>query len=360
MQIECLVSLDATQSQSWDDFLSRAARQHPRQSTRFAASEEAQGRKVLYAIGRDGGEIRALALISCLPHPFLPGRWKQAHCLSGPVCDDPDALVRFLDALARDPALSGVGGLHVTPFWTGEDARTLDRRLEDAGWAIGEQSRFRSTGWIDIARSGDEIMAAFSKSARREVRRAERQGVTFRPITAPDEAREFLASLNRLRESRGLAPMAPPAFDAAFRDVYAGGEMGVILGAWLEGAFIAGLLVYRSRDVVHGRHFTTETDALRAAGNLRISPALWLEGMNWGRDKGCRWLDVEGYEPPVAGSPRHNIYKYKSELGPEVVERISERVRVLSPTIHLTGNLRETLRKRLGPVYAKWRKRDGG
>ena len=69
-----------------------------------------------------------------------------------------------------------------------------------AGNWITEHSNGRwGTGWIDIRPPADEILASLSKSARREIRRAERVGVSTRTLTNIDEAREFLRSLNGLR-----------------------------------------------------------------------------------------------------------------------------------------------------------------
>jgi len=345
--VECLPGLDKAQLEQWSAFLASAAHQHPRQSPLFAVPEAALGRRPLYAVGRRNGEICAVALISLIPHPFLPGAWARGLCLSGPVCDDAATMAAFLEAVAADPRLSRVGVLHVTPYWLEAEAEALDAVLANAGWRVAEAERYRHTGWVDITRPPEQILAELSKSARREVRRAERQGIAFRTVDTPEEALVFINSLNRLRLSRGLSELALSAFMASHDVLYAKQEIGTIIGAWQEDVFLAGLLVYRSRDVAHGRHFTTEPEDLRRAGNLRIAPALWLEAMKWAKSKGCRTLDVEGYQEPVEGDKKFNIHKYKSEMNPRVVTRISERAKTLNATLHLTGNARQLARSGL-------------
>ncbi|WP_298854417.1 GNAT family N-acetyltransferase [uncultured Ruegeria sp.] len=305
---------------------------------------------MIYALARREGVLVGVGLISLEPHPYLPGAWSRAHCLSGPVCDDATEMVAFLNGLCRQPELSRVGSLTVTPFWTEEEADTLDTALAHAGWRVAEESQFRETGWVDISVTSEEIMAAFSKSARREVRRAERQGVTFQSAQNPEEFRIFLESMNRLRVSRRLPELSLPAYEAMFEDILQQDEIGTAILAWQQETFLAGLLVYRSRDIVHGRHFTTEPDHLRAAGNLRIAPALWLEAMRWAKERGCGILDVEGYREPAPGEKKFNIHKYKSEFNPQVVRRISARERIVNRHVYLTGNIRSLIRGQLKKV----------
>lgn len=305
------------------------------------------GRSVLFAIGRENTVIRAIGLFSLIPHPFLAGRWRQALCLSGPVCDDAAKLTEFLTALVAHKAMRTIGSLHVTPYWLDMDAEALDHILKDAGWRPGEIERFRSTGLVDLSKGIESVLCRFSKSARRELRRAERQGVQLRVLKDFNEAQEFRESLDRLHASRGLALVNKAAFREGWNSIYRHGDTGTLLGAFKNGSFLGGLQLMRSRDVAHGRYFTTEPEALRAAGNLRIAPALWLEGMKWAKTKGCAFLDVEGYRIPKAGDSKYFVYKYKAEFDPRLVVRISERVRILHPMIHLTGNARALLLKRL-------------
>ena len=349
--VDCSESLNTEQRADWDRFLKGAKHQHPRQSLVFARSEQASGRKVLYARAHcGGGALVAVGLLSLEPHPFLPGVWSKAYCLSGPVCDDAHNMAAFLKALCEHPELASVGSLNVTPFWTEQDAITMDGVLAGDGWRVSEEEQFRETGWVDISGTREEIMKSFSKSARREVRRAERQGVTFRIAETSEEFGIFLSSMNRLRATRGLEELDVATYETTFEDVLRPDDIGTVIMAWQEDAFLAGLLVYRSKDVVHGRHFTTEPEHLRAAGNLRIAPALWLEAMCWAQQKGCSILDVEGYSAPVAGDKKFNIHKYKSEFGPRSIRRISERQKIVNRYVFLTGNARDLLRGHLKKV----------
>lgn len=351
MQIECHAELVGAKAAEWQDFLDGSPHQHPRQDLRFGSVERAAGLNILHVIGRVNGGVRAVGLFSLHPHPLLRSAHSEAFCLSGPVCDDAETLASFLQAAARDPAFSRVGRIRATPYWFGGDAERLHGALASRGWESSETWAARQTGWIDLRRAPDAILASFSKSARREFRRAERQGVVIRRVDALDDAMTFLESLNRLRRERGLALLARAPFIESFDAVYREGDAGAILGAWQGETFLGGLLLYRGRFTAHGRHFTTEPAALRTLANLRISPSLWLEGMIWAQSLGCENLDVEGYEAPSeASGNKYNIYKYKSELGPKLIQRIPESSFINNTLINLTGNYRKVIRSNLKKV----------
>jgi hypothetical protein len=357
LQVSVFTRLDPAERADWEGFLATATHQHPRQDPRFALAEAADGRPTCFTIGRDeAGRVAAVGLWTLRPHTFILGAYSEASCLSGPVVDEPDTMLAFLEAVRSTPAFARVGRLRVTPFWTDADADALTARLAADGWKRSEPDPFRQTGWVDLTPGPDGILAAFSKSARREYRRAQRQGITISPASTDAEAEEFLESLNRLRRSRGLTGIPAPGFRAAFHDMHRHGRIGIILTARHEGRFIGGLQLYRGRHAAHGRHFTTEPEILRALSNLRIAPLIWHHGMIWAHDHGCKLLDVEGWQHDTkVGDSKFNIYKYKAEFGPEPVRRIAEHVRSGSVLIGATGNVAGDLQQGLRRLRRRFR-----
>lgn len=357
LNVESHTNLGPSERAEWQAFLAVAQHQHPRQDPRFGSVEQADGRSVIYVTGRDStGTLRAVGLFSLKRYPFVPGAFIYATCLSGPICDNAEMLVSFLEGVRRLPAFSRVGRLRATSFWTEEDADRLAQIFSARGWVIDEAEPMRQTGWVDLTPSADDIFAAFSKSARRELRRAERQGIAVRPLTQLSEAAEFLASLNRLRTGRGLSPIAEPGFLTAFQSMYADGDIGVILGAFLGDQFVSGLQLYRSRDVAHGRHFSLESELLHGLSNLRISPLVWYQGMIWARERGCSALDVEGWRATVQGTDYgYGIDKYKGEFAPVPVRRIAEHGQTVNRFIDTVTNAGRHLRKPLRAVVRRLR-----
>jgi len=354
-------TLDPGLRSEWGAFLAAAERQHPRQDPRFAAVEQAEGRTPLFAVLRRDGRIASVALLSLRPHRLVRGAFAEASALSGPVADDAETLAVMLDALAAEPRLRRrVGRLRVSPYWIRAAAREAETLLSARGFRTTEAERLRRTGLVPLEGGREARMARLSKSARRELRRAERQGVEIAPVADPAEALECLESLNRLRVSRRLAPLSRAGFEAGFAEINGPGEIGVVLAARHEGRLVASLVLYRSRDVVHGRHFAPEPGLLRALSNLRISPALWLAGMDWAAEKGCRFLDVEDWRAdPDPDDPRRAIYKYKAEFGPEEIERVAEHYRPLNLALHAPGFAPLRLRRAAGRAWRGLRGRLG-
>ncbi|WP_417462995.1 GNAT family N-acetyltransferase [Kordiimonas sp.] len=335
MEIEVHSELSESDLSEWQRFLSQSEHQHPRQDPRYANVERATGNKVYFVIGRKSRVIEAVGLFCLKPHPFLPGFFSEALCLSGPICNNLPSIISFLEKIRAHSAFTKAGRMKVTPYWTGEAAEKLSDALKASGGLVSEGAAFRETGWVDLSRDSDAILAGFSKSARREVRRAERQGVEVRMIEEESRAREFLHSLNCLRHSRALPMLNKESFSAAFWDIYCSGDMGVLLGAYQNDDLIGGLMLLRSQHTAHTPHFTTMPDRLRSLSNLRVAPFVWLEGMLWAKQKGCLRLDVEGWKPsPEVTDKKYNIYKYKGEFHPTPVLRISEYMFPLNKFIH--------------------------
>jgi lipid II:glycine glycyltransferase (peptidoglycan interpeptide bridge formation enzyme) len=244
----------------------------------------------------------------------------------------------FLDGLAAAPAFARIGAIRITPYWLDGDADKLTAHFAQSRWRLSDPVPFRETGLLDLDKSCDEMLESFSKSARREVRRAKRQEVEIRPIITLKDARVFFDSLNRLRSSRRLARIVPEEYEAAFPEIYADPSIGTILGAYIDGTFLSGLLLYRSRDVAFGHRFTTEPAALRALSNLRIAPLLWWSAMIWAKEQGCRHLDLEGYRDGLDETdPMYNVYKYKGEFNPRPARRFGEHSLVSNSLLNSLG-----------------------
>lgn len=325
---------DALQAE-WASFVSAARHHHPHQDTRFGPAEQAQGHQVVYVTGRgEDGRLCAVGLFSIKPLAPFPRVALHALCRDGPVCDDIDTLLSFAEACLRLPAFSRVGHLRLAPCWAGPEAQALHQALARQNWITDFPQARWSTGWVDLEPPAKALLATFSKSARREIRRAERAGVVVRPLAGPAEAELFLRSLNRLRQSRGLTPVPAMFFRAVFDSFYAPGRDGIILGAFHGEDFLAGLQIHRSRDLAHGVHFAVETQRLAALSNLRIAPVLWFQGMTWAQSMGCHALDLEGWSGDIgAGDAHFGIHKYKGEFSPVQTHRLAEHRKAANPVL---------------------------
>jgi hypothetical protein len=324
----------------WQAFVQMADHHHPHQDARFGDVVQAERSLVVYVTGRDrNGTLCAVGMFAIKPLPLLPGCGLYALCQDGPICDDANTLVRFLELAILLPVFAKVGRLRVAPCWIDSDAMALQSVLAANNWITEHSNGVWGSGWIDIRAPADEVLASLSKSARREIRRAERVGVSTRPLTHIDEAREFLRSLNGLRRSRGLKLISESGFDVAFRSFYRTGKEGVIIGAFHDNQFLAGLQIHRSNKLAHAMHFTVEPGRLHDLSNLRIAPLVWFQGMLWARAQGCTALDVEGWRAILPeADPHARIHKYKGEFAPRQVYRLAEHRKSVNLFIDTTAD----------------------
>lgn len=359
MDIECLDNLTETQNAEWRAFLAQAQHQHPRQDPRFADVERATGKDVVFAMGRRAGKVCTVGLFTQQPNRLIPGRIAVASALSGPVCDDGPEMVQFLQALAKHERLAKVDAICVTPYWLEGEATELAGTLSEAGFKITDPEPHRNTGMIDLTMTEDELMASFSRSARRKVRLVEKSDIEIRRIETPKAAETFFERLNNLVIARhNLTKISRAEYESGFRHIYNDPSIGVIFGAYHEDVFLGGLLVYRSGITAHARRYVADPGAAQAIGNLRVAPALWLEGLVWAKRQGCTHFDVEGFLPVEDKShPNFNVYEYKREFKPTHVRRIAEHTLVLKPVSYRLNRLPQTVKGVVKKLLAAFRLR---
>ncbi|WP_209509855.1 MULTISPECIES: GNAT family N-acetyltransferase [unclassified Ruegeria] len=354
MDIDCLDALTDVQMSEWRDFLAQARHQHPRQDPRFAEVERAMGHPVMFATGRRDGRLCAVGIFVLQPNRLVLGRMAVASALSGPVCDSASDMIAFLQGLAGQDHLAKVDALRITPYWLEQEADDLAAALAQAGFRISDPKPHRDTGMIDLTLTEDDLRASFSRSARRKVRLVDKSDIEIRTATRFEEAETFFERLNTLVIARhNLTPIPRAEYEAGFRHVFNDPSIGVVFNAYHGDVFLGGLLLYRSGTTAHARRYVADPEAARDVGNLRVAPALWLEGMFWAKRAGCTRFDVEGFLPVEDKShPNFNVYEYKREFKPTHVRRIAEHTLVLNAASHsanaLPGQVKNEL-KRLFP-----------
>jgi hypothetical protein len=232
---------------------------------------------------------------------------------------------------------SFIGAIRIAPHWFFPEAEAVEGELRNLGFApCGSGATAREpTGLVDVARSDEELLGSFSKSARREVYRAERQGVAVRAASGKQEVDNYFRALDTLLRERRCIPMKWGECVAMYEGLLKTEERGTLLTAWKDATFLGGLLIVRSPTMAHGFRFVIAPGALTEMSNLRLAPLIWMRGMCWARDRGCRWLDLEGYLPITdTKHPLHFVYRYKTEFSPLAVDRLEPHVGIGHPLMY--------------------------
>jgi len=335
MKLKVERTLDSTQRSKWIDFLERCENSHARQHPVFAFAEHGKGRHAIFVWGEEGGEIVSVAIFSlnnlCKFHWFI----LDAVALSGPCFLDAKTGQEFIKLFIDYAKKRHMSNVRISPYWFYPEAEVLEKAIRDLGFipmkGRGGESNRQYTGIVDISLSKDEILANFSKSARREVRRATRQEVTVKYASTFLEAQLFYNALNDMNRDRHMPVVSENEYTEMYNNIFNTQDVGVIINAYKGGVFLGGIWLMRVGNNANVSQFVVSPEALHNLSNLRIAPFIWYEAMCWAKDKGCKNFDVEGYVEDVDKSnPMYNIYKYKREFSPKGVYRINEYIFVIS------------------------------
>ncbi len=318
--------LTAAEGEEWESFYAQCKHSHVNQHLSFSGVEAGKGKRILYLMARKRGRLVCAGLFSIRP---LLG-WRcgslEAACFRGPVFDEVGSFREFALRAMDFCRQNFIGSIRIAPHWFFPEAEALEGELRNLGFVPSQWggSTREPTGLVDVQRSDEELLGSFSKSARREIYRAERQGVRVRAPAGKKEAEQYFTALNAMLYRRRCITMRWGECMSIYEDVLKAENVGILLTAWKNLTFLGGLLVVRSPNMAHGYRFVVVPTALSELSNLRIAPLVWHRAMCWARSRGCRWLDLEGYLPIMDKThPLYSIYKYKGEFNPSPIDRIA-------------------------------------
>ena len=323
---EALAGADAD---AYDSFVDAAPGGHVAQ-TRAWAEVAVAGRPLTprFFLARERGQVIGAALVLRARAGRIPA--PAAHVERGPVCARPDDVAKVAFALARATRRSGVARLTVMPYWSGDDAKRVERELAGA--------RFRSVQELDGAhtvtlrvdlagRTDAEVFAGKEREVlRRKLRQAEKAGAKARRGGIDD-----LPTLERLHRelmaSQGKHAKAHAWFAALGPAIVAGGARGAIFVCEDEANGNEPLAA-----LFASRHGAIATFVLGAASSAprtysKMAPAM-AAAIRWARDAGCTTFDLGGVPMDGDTDPkRAQIAQFKLDFAKTRVPLVGEHAR---------------------------------
>lgn len=262
-------------------------------------------------LGRAGEGLLERAALSLLP---------MVEAAGGPVVLDPQATADDLaglvlaaaDRAEQTKALRFRGSL---PLGLAEDkAAEAAGQLERAGLTLGKWGTFV----VSLEPEEEAIMASFSATTRKKVRRAGRQGLTVRPLGQGDKD-QFYRLLAESRQRLGLVgghwdllkldriEAATPDTVRLFGAFDQNDELLATAGVIVAGATATSISLFQG-------------DRAEAA-NLPAVYALHWAIITWAKSVGARWYDLNGVDPdPPPKSKAAGIRYFKERWGGEYLE----------------------------------------
>ena len=138
---------------------------------------------------------------------------------------------------------------------------------------------------VDLTRSEDDLMAHLKDTARRNIRKARKHGVTIRQSSSIDDMRTFYGLHCHVRKTKYRLLAQPPSFFENLYTSFAPGSNLVIQLAELDGIAIAGILFLIHGDTIYYK-FNASKDL-----ECRPNDLLAWEGMLYGKRRGLARLD---------------------------------------------------------------------
>lgn len=347
-------------------FLAGATRVSYQQTPEWAEVRRAQWSSELIGWFTPLGDLRGVAAVRYRTIPGIGSRF--AFLPQGPVLEwERSGLGDALDALTEFLARRKVFALRMSPplelrHWEAESVRraladhslsVLSEVRPDGVDATGERvvEILRAHGWRRVADDADfensqprhsfhlpladlteeGVLAGMTKSWRKGVRRAERDGVFVRNAGADD-----LLDVHRLHvetaERQGFPPHPMSFFDAVWREFSPGrsGSFHLHLGCHERDVLSADAMV-----VLGGRAQGLFAANGAAKRNLGASNAVYWARIREAIREGAAEFDFGGVSPVVdPAHPEAGLLSFKVGLGGRVVEEVGPWDLVLRPRTH--------------------------
>lgn len=307
---------------AWEELLTQLPpeRTHVLQSWSWGAVKAATGWRVeRWRLLRSGRPLAALQWLSRQPAPGLPLR--VAYVPKGPLLDwsDDEAAALVLAQIEELCRRRGCLQVKIDPDVGEEDGEGvhLKQLLLQRNWRYSpEQIQFKNTGFTDITRSDEELLASFKSKWRYNIRLAERRGVTVRSgdvADLPDFYRLYQET--SARDGFLIRPFA--YYDALWRMFLKmqKDEANLTGGALLladhpqESQPIAGLFLLR-----YGRQtlYFNGASSARRRRDMPNYPLQW-RALQWARAQGCTVYDWWGAPtcPDDPNDPLHGVWRFK-------------------------------------------------
>jgi lipid II:glycine glycyltransferase (peptidoglycan interpeptide bridge formation enzyme) len=265
-------------------------------------------------------------LLRSLPYGF----GTQAYVPKGPALDygDPVLFRTMLGALGELAAERRVMSLKIEPEVT--EPSPLPDRLCAMGLQPAPAVQMRSTIWVDLRQSEEEIMARQKQKTRYNIRLAGRKGVTVR---AGDE-RDLDAWYAMYAETASRDGFTIHELDyyRLVMRLLGGAGLANLLLAEHEGDLLAGIIVFcfgARAQYMYG----ASSDRKR---NLMAPYLVQWEGMRWARAQGAGVYDLWGIPDALhENEDLWGVYRHKRGYGGEIVRYVGAFDLVRSPLQHL-------------------------
>lgn len=318
-------------ARGFDAFLAGSPYAAYQQSRGWAAVAPRAGRHdFLFWMARSGERVVAAAVIRRTI--LSPGRW-LATIQRGPVVHRAHDLGLALPGMIEALGEAGCCSVQLAPRVRGRDLPIMAEALREAGFTPLDEDRqplHRATGIVWLDKDEAAVLAGFRQGARRQLRAAEKAGVTVRTVADDADLATYQALLDAFRAARPDYDMGGLP-DAAGQAKLIASLGGAMLLAEKDGRAVGAHAFVRQADEAIWLSMATLDDGDSIS---RSAPLLWA-AMRHARALGCVGYDLAGVplaDPHDAGEA--NRARFKASFAPSKRILLPMQVAAVKPVSH--------------------------
>lgn len=272
-------------------------------------------------------ELQGAAQILVRTLPYGVGR--LGYVPRGPVVryDDPALVRRMLAALRAFADDHHLISIKVEP--DAIEPSVAAAVLLGAGLRRAAPVQMRSTIWVDLSASEEEMLARQKQKTRYNIRLAAKRGVHVTP-TAGDGIDEWYRMYQATARRDRFSIHTREYYRTVMR-VLGGAGMARLLLAHHGGDLLAGIIVFRFGRVAQYMYGASSN----VKRNLMAPYLIQWEGMRWARCQGATMYDLWGIPDRLEeGDNLWGVYRHKRGYGGEIVRYIGAFDLVRMPLRH--------------------------
>ncbi len=293
------------------------------QSKSFAEAVKQAGMGVELVIARENEKIvgGCFAFIT-LPKPVLR-YFSEYRIVNGPVLLNYDEqhivpFLKFLERRAKDCETMVMQIKLSQPFF-------LDV-LEENGYSVAQRAPDYSFH-IDLTKDEVQLWNEVDKKTRTAIRKSKKSGVVVRQL---NDTKELLMAyslyIQRARAKKNWIPYPYSFFLGIMEKMHP--QNATVLVAEYQGKLIAEALFLHDTKTI----FYFNNGSLPEYWNLCANSLLLWEGMLFGKQNGCRLMDLYGTTDGMnKEDPNYNLYVFKSGFGGTLIQTNTFASKFLAP-----------------------------
>ena len=248
----------------------------------------------------------------------VPGQGRVWYCPKGPGVTTPAAYAEVV----RQTAEAGLGGV-LARF----ESEVLDDEADKGALAelglvrANRDPGSKSTIFVDLDQGEEGLLASFSQSARRNIRKAQAGDVSVERVEASTANLDTMFELMKATEARAHYGLRPKVYFQDYWKAQIEAGQAQLFLAWHDGEVLAGLFA----TYLGKRSWYKDGGSFDIKRELNASYLIQWEVMRWLMAHGVESYDMLGTpnrDKVGTGDPRDGLYSFKSKFNPEITEFI--------------------------------------